>query len=440
MRETTTGFGWVLASVLAAQPAVADDLVNIYQRALISNPELAAAEADYRAVTEQRPQNRAGLLPSINLTGELAKQRYKSLDQSRPATNPDSKTASINLTQPLFRYDRWIALRQADSQIAEAEANLAAIQQNLMVTVAERYFNVLSAQDNLVFARAEKEAIARQLEQAQQRFDVGLIAITDVHEAQAGYDLAVSQEIDAVSALDEARDALRETVGQRYETVDRMRDDLTLTNPDPDSADAWVGQARQSNLRILAGQASVDTALEEVRRQRAGHLPTLDLNASYGYQDANFGGIAPVKRTNGEVGVELNVPIFSGGATSSKTRQAHERFQQSTELLNQTTRNVEFETRKAYRDIRSDIAQVEARSQSVISTKSALDAEQAGFEVGTRTIVDFLNVQREYYRAKYNYALSRYQYLVDKLRLKNAAGTLSETDLAEINQHLESAN
>lgn len=440
MNDAKTGYGWLLAGLIAAQPAAADDLVMIYERALISNPELAAAEADYQAVTEQRPQSRAGLLPSIGLTGTLAKQRYKSLNDSRPATEPDSRTASINLTQPLFRYDRWVALRQSDSQIAEAEANLAAVRQDLIVTVAERYFNVLSAQDNLVFARAEKEAIARQLEQAKQRFDVGLIAITDVHEAQAAYDLAVSQEIDAVSALDEARDALRETVGERYDTVDRLRDDLPLTKPDPDAVDHWVDQARETNLRILAGQASVDTALEEVRRQRAGHLPTLDLNANYGYQDSNFGGIAPVKRTSGEVGVELNVPIFSGGATSSQTREAHNRFQQATEVLNQTTRNVEFEARKAYRDIRSAIAQVEALSQSLVSTKSALDAEQAGFEVGTRTIVDFLDAQREYYRAKYNYALARYQYLVDRLRLKSAAGTLEESDLVEINQHLERVN
>ena len=438
MKDAKTGYGWLLAGLLAAQPAAADDLVRIYEQALTSNPQLAAAEAQYRAVLEQRPQGRAGLLPTIDLTGTLSSQRYVDLNGPRDRTSPN-RTASLALNQPLFRYDRWIALRQADSRVAEAEANLAATQQDLIVSVAQQYFNLLAAQDNLVFARAEKEAIARQLDQAKQRFDVGLIAITDVHEAQAAYDLAVSQEIDAVSAVDEARDALRETVGQHYDTVDRLREALPLTNPDPDSADAWVDQARKNNLRILAGQASVDTALDEVKRQRAGHLPTLDLFADYGYQDSNFGGIAPVKRTSSELGVQLNVPIFTGGLTSSKTREAHDLFQQSTEQLNQTTRNVEFETRKAYRDIHSAIAQVQALSQSLVSTKSAQDAEQAGFEVGTRTIVDFLNAQREYFRAKYNYAQSRYQYLVDRLKLKSAAGTLSEADLADINQHLERA-
>jgi outer membrane protein len=429
-----------LAGLLAAQPALADDLISIYESALISNPQLAAAEADYKAVLEQRPISRAGLLPSVDLSGTLSKQRYKNLDESRPATDSDNRIATINLNQPLFRYDRWLSLKQADSRIAEAEANFAAARQELIVTVAERYFNLLGAQDNLVFARAEQDAIARQLEQAQQRFEVGLIAITDVHEAQAAYDLAVSQEIDAVSALDEARDALRETAGQYYETVDPLREKLPLTTPTPDSAGAWIEQARQNNLRILAGQASVETALKEVRRQRSGHLPTLDLFASYGYQDSNFGGIAPVERTTGEAGVRLNVPIYAGGATSAATREAHQRFQQSTELLNQTTRNVEFETRKAFRDISSAIAQVKALSQSLVSTKSALDAEQAGFEVGTRTIVDFLDAQREFYRAKYNYALSRYRYLVDQLRLKSAAGTLDEADLNAISQHLEIAD
>lgn len=437
--DVKTGSGWLLAGVFAAQPVFAEDLVRIYERALATNPQLAAAEADYKAVVEQRPQGRAGLLPNITATGTLSKQRYKNLDPSEPATTPDNKTATINLTQPLFRYDRWIALRQADSQVAAAEANLAIAKQTLIVTVAQQYFDLLAAQDNLVFARSEKEAIARQLDQAKQRFDVGLIAITDVHEAQAGYDLAVSQEINAVSTLDEAKDALRQTVGQRYDTVDPLREEVPLTNPDPDSSDAWVEQANKTNLSILAAQADVDTALDEVKRQRAGHLPTLDLFADYGYQDATFGGIAPVKRTTGEVGVQLDVPIFSGGLTSSKTRQAHDRFQQSTEQLNQVTRTAEFETRKAYRDIRSAIAQVKAFAESVISTKSALDAEQAGFDVGTRTIVDFLQAQREYYRAKYNYAQARYQYLVDRLKLKEQAGTLGEGDLADINQHLETA-
>ena len=424
---------FVLAAGLAlAGTAAAEDLLGVYRQAAASNPQLAAAAADLKAVREKRPQGLAGLLPVLGLNAGLARQSFKNLNRSAPISRSTSRSAGLQLTQPLFRYDRWIQLKQADSAIAQAEAQYAAAQQDLMVTVAARYFDVLGAEDNLEFALAEKKAIARQLDQARQRFDVGLIAVTDVNEAQARYDLSVSQEIQARSQLQEARDALREVAGAHYEHLLRLGDSLKLETPQPDVPDDWVQRALQQNLRVLAAQAGAETARQEIRRQRAGHLPTLDASASYSYIDTNFGGIAPITRVDGEIGVQLNMPIYQGGVVSSRTREARGRFEQATEQLQQEVRAAELETRNAFRNVQTAIAQVKALAQSLKSTQVALEATEAGFEVGTRTIVDVLNAQREYHRAKLDHAKARYLYLVNRLRLKKAAGILAEQDLAGV--------
>lgn len=424
--------------IMFAAPVSAADLMEIYLEALKTNPQLAAARANLEAVQEQRPQAKAGLLPAIGAGAGLSRSRYDNLnsdDKPKPTYSTD-KVASIDLTQPLFRYDRWVQLKQADSQIAAAEADYLAASQDLMVQVADRYFQVLEAQDNLIFAKSEKSAIGRQLDQAKQRFEVGLIAITDVKAAQARYDLSVSQEIQAISGLVAAKDALRETVGVYYDNVYALKPDLQLSDPVPDSSADWIERAKQHNLSILSAQANTETAQQEIKRQRSGHLPTLDLNASVGYSDQNFAGITPVERQNSEIGLELNIPIYEGGAVSSRTREARSRFQEATELLSQAVRAAELETRDAFRGVKTDIAQVNALARSLESTEVAVQAEEAGFEVGTRTIVDVLNSQREYYLARFNYARARYLYVVDQLRLKRAAGILQEDDLAEVNEAL----
>jgi len=428
---------YLLGLVLACGTVHGADLFTVYQQAEATNPQLAAAAANLQAVNEQRPQAIAGLLPTLDASGSLARKRFKERDPSQPAEYSTDKVASLDLRQPLFRYDRWIQLKQSDSEIARAEADYAAAQQDLMVLVAERYFSVLDAQDNLEFALAEKNAIGRQLEQATQRFDVGLIAITDVKAAQARYDLSVSQEIQAISGLVAAKDALREVAGVYYDDLAELKADLKLERPQPDQPDSWIEQAKKQNLKILAAQAQTETAQQEIRRQRAGHLPTLDLNASASYIDLQFGGIAPLKRQDSEVGVELNLPLYQGGAVNSRTRQARSRFQESTDRLHQEIRAAELETRNAFRGVLTDIAQVKALGQSLESTRTAVEAEEAGFEVGTRTIVDVLNAQREQFLAKLNYARARYLYVVDQLRLKKAAGILDSEDILEVNRALE---
>jgi outer membrane protein len=427
-----------LLLLLISGPVSAVDLMTVYQQAVDTNPQLAAAAANLAAVRETRPQAKAGLLPTLGADASLERNRRKSTNPSQPANYSTDKQAAISLSQPLFRYDRWIQLAQSDSVIAGAEAEYASAEQELMIQVAERYFNVLDAQDNLQFAESEKAAIGRQLDQATQRFEVGLIAITDVKAAQARYDLSVSQEIQALSTLQEAKDALREITGTYYDDLDLLKADLALVRPDPDSAEAWIERARQQNLQVLAARAASESARQGIRIQRSGHLPTLDLNASAGYLDTNFGGIAPIERQDSSVGLQLNIPIYQGGAVNSRTREARSRFQEATQRLQQQVRAAELETRNAYRGISTDIAQVEALGASLKSTEVAVEAEQAGFEVGTRTIVDVLNSQREYFLARLNYARARYKYVVDQLRLKKAVGILTSDDLAGVNQALDS--
>lgn len=424
----------LLCLFLFAARATAADLMEIYQEATRTNPQLAAALASLEAVREQRPQARAGLLPTLGANGTYTPSRYKSKNPERPVDTSTNKLASLDLTQPLFRYDRWIQLKQADSQIAAAEADYLAASQDLMVEVANRYFAVLGAQSNLEFAKAEKSAIGRQLDQAKQRFEVGLIAITDVKAAQARYDLSVSGEIQAISGLVAAKDSLRETVGTYYDSYYSLKPDLQLSDPEPNRASDWIDVAKQHNLSILSAQASTETAQQEIKLQRSGHLPTLDLNASASYIES--GGAFPRKGENSQIGLELNVPLYQGGLVNSRTREARSRFQQATEQLSQAIRSAELETRDAFRGVKTDIAQVNALGRSLESTEVAVQAEEAGFEVGTRTIVDVLNSQREYYLARLNYARARYLYVVDQLRLKRAAGILEESDLEEVNRAL----
>ena len=427
-----------LGLLLIPVGAQSADLITVYEEALRTNPQLAAAAANLEAVRERRPQAIAGLLPEVGVDGSLSRLRVKNLNQSQPADRSTNRTAGINLTQPLFRYDRWIQLKQSDSEIAGAEAEYLAAEQELMIQVAERYFQVLDAQDNLKFAESEKSSIGRQLDQATQRFEVGLIAITDVKAAQARYDLSVSQEIQAISGLVEAKDSLREVVGTYYDKLVPLMADLELERPQPESSDTWVEKAKQQNLSIMTAAAAAELARQEISRQRSGHYPTLDLNASSNYRDTGI-GVVPIERYDNEIGVQLNIPLYQGGAVNSRTREARNRFQEATEQLQQEIRSAEFETRNAYRGVMTDIAQVRALGKSLESTEIAVEAEEAGFEVGTRTIVDVLDATRENFLARLNYARARYLYVVDQLRLKRAAGILSREDMLGVNGDLDPA-
>jgi outer membrane protein len=287
--------------------------------------------------------------------------------------------------------------------------------------------------DNLRFAQAEREAIEQQLRQTRQRFEVGLTAITDVHEAQARYDLAVSEEIQAKNLLDTALEQLRELTGRTFEEFAKL-DGVPLAVPEPTDIDAWVNTALKQNLELLAADAQVEVARQESRRQRFQRYPTLDLEATYGHSEN------PVFRQDTEdkiISLQLNFPFYQGGLISSRTREAEQLYNQALALLEQQRRATTRQTRDAYLNVTSGIAQVRATRQALESTRTALEATQAGFEVGTRTAVDVLNSQREVYRAERDFARARYDYLLSTLQLKQAAGMLSEEDLQKVNALLQ---
>jgi outer membrane protein len=414
----------------------ADDLVSVYQLALDADPQYQAAVEAHKAALEVIPQSRAALLPNIAITGDLSRNRFdpRSGGDTTYATN---QTYSVGLRQPLYQRESWLQLEQADSRAAQADAQLFAAQQDLLLRVATRYFLVLGAQDNLVFVAADKEAIARTLDQAKQRFDVGLAAITDTLEAQARYDIAVSDSINADRLLDDAKEALRELTGELPVAPEVLKAQLPLLAPEPVDQEAWIAAAVEQNPLVLATRAATAVAKQEIQVQNSGHYPSLDVVADYSYRDTQFGGITPLERNDSAIGLQLNLPLYQGGLVSSQTRQSRYQYNEAREEQERQRRATERQTRDNYRGIISGISKVEALQHAVLSNEKAVEAAETGFEVGTRAVVDVLDAQRELLRARRDYARSRYDYLLDTLRLKQAAGILHETDLVQMNNWLE---
>jgi outer membrane protein len=428
----------LLLGLLTALPAHAEDLLSVYRQALDSDPTFLSARASHSAALEARPQSRAGVLPSIALSGSVARDRYDVHSSGQPATTSTAtnKTYDLSLRQPIFRLDRFLQLKQADSRIAQADATFAAAQQALILRVATTYFQVLGARDNLEFVRADKAALKSTLEQAQQRFEVGLSAITDKLKAQAAYDVSVSDEIAAEQQLSDANEAMRELTGALPATLSILQPDVPLLSPQPDDLEHWVKAALEQNPQMLAATAAADTAREEVRIQRAGHYPTLDLTADYGYVNSLFGGNFQQKYNDTSIGLQLNLPLYSGGLTSSRTRQQADLYSQALQQQVQQHRAVERQTRDNYRGVVSGISRVQALSRAIESNAKALEAAKSGFDVGTRDIIDVLDAQRGLLGARRDYARSRYDYLLATLQLKQDAGILAESDLAQINAWL----
>jgi len=427
----------LLSGLITALPhiAAADDLLSAYELALQADPEYQAAIAAHQAALEVAPQSRAALLPSIGVSGLASRDRYdpRGTGKTTYATN---QTYSVTLRQAIYERASLLQLEQADSSIAQADAQLASAQQDLLLRVATRYFLVLGAQDNLDFVQADKAAIGRTLEQAQKRFEVGLAAITDTLDAQARYDIAVSDEINAEKLLDDAREALREVTGELPVDPEILRTDIPLLKPDPADQEEWVRASIEQNPLLLAAIAATEVAKQEIQVQNSGHYPSLDLTADYSYRDTQFGGFSALERNDSAIGLELTVPIYQGGLITSRTRQSRYTYTQTREEQEKQLRTTERQARDTYRGVISGISKVEALQLAVVSNEKAVEAAEAGFQVGTRSIVDVLDAQRELLRARRDYARSRYDYLLDALRLKQAAGILSETDLEQINNLL----
>ncbi len=434
MKQTITVF-FLSGGLLTAPAAPADDLADVYRKALAADPQYLAATAAYQAALEVKPQSRAGLLPNVGLSGSASRDRYDPRT-SGPTTYATNQSYSVNLRQPVFRRDRFIQLQQADSRIAQADAVFTSAQQELILRVATRYFAVLGARDNLVFVRADKEALQRTLDQAQQRFEVGLAAITDTLKAQAAYDISISDEISAEQLLADSHEALRELTGSLTDALEILSDQIPLLVPEPTDQDQWVRSAIEQNPLMLAALAATETAKQEIQVQNSGHYPSLDMVAGFSYRDSNFGGVISQERNDSSVGLELNLPLYQGGAVTSRTRQQRSLYEQAVEEQEQQYRATERQTRDNYRGIVSGISRVSALKRAIESNQKAYEAAKSGFDVGTRDIVDVLDAQRELLRARRDHARSRYDYLLSTLRLKQAAGILDEEDLMQVNELL----
>lgn len=451
----------VAATLAVSLPADAADLLEVYQRALQNDPVIREAEANRLATLENKPQARAGLLPQLTAFGTIDRldtertgstlQRIDPDDEASPLVPVSTRTTAdgvrstqyqVQLRQAVFRWDRWAQLRQADKQVAQAEIDFKAAQQDLVARTAQRYFDVLSAEDTLEAAQATLEAFTRQLEQAEKRFEVGLIAITDVQEARAARDQASAAVIEAKRALATSQEFLRELTGETFANLAKPGEDMPLQSPEPASEEEWVKAALEQNLRLLSARLQTEIAKEDIRIARAGHLPTLDLVAIHNRDkdegDAftrgqRFVGLADSEIESDIIGLQLTVPLFSGGATQSQVRQRVYLHRAARERSERTAREIEREARDAYLGVLSDIARVRALRQAVQSSQTALQATEAGFEVGTRTTVDVLDARRNLFNAQTDYARSRYDYIINLLRLKIAAGSLSEEDLQNVN-------
>jgi outer membrane protein len=444
----TTGLLLISILYVVLTPSVySADLLEIYRMALANDPQFQQVAANKRAVLEQRPQALATLLPAVTLSADVAgtsservganTRGFGSGDQlvDLSKSNSDSRGYTLSLTQPVFRSDRYFRLKQADSSIKQADAELVAAEIDLAIRVSTAYFNVLAAIDNLRFAEAEKRSLSQQLEQARQRFEVGLTAVTDVQEAQAGYDRAVAEEIRAINEIDNTREVLREITGEYLTDLDGLTESMPLLTPDPTNIDSWSDTAVQQNLNVIATIHAVDIARDEIKVQSSGHLPTVDMSARRSYNESDTSGDS--ESTSNSIGLQLNVPLYSGGAVSSRVRASHERLDQELQRLEQIRRQAHRESRQAYLGVISGISQIKALQQAVVSSEVALQATRAGFEVGTRTAVDVVTSERATFQARRDLARARYDYIVNSLNLKQAAGLLTVDDVEQVNGWLE---
>ncbi|MBY8290466.1 outer membrane channel protein TolC [Vibrio fluvialis] len=416
--------------------ASADDLAQIYDQAKQNDPQLLSAAAQRDAAFEAINSSRSSLLPQINLTAG-----YNINRSDVDLRDSDKLSAGINFSQELYDRSSWVSLDTAEKQARQADAQYANSQQSLMLRVAQAYFDVLSAQDNLEFVRAEKAAVGRQLEQTKQRFEVGLSAITDVHDAQAQYDTVLADEVLAENSLINSYESLREITGQEHTNLSILDTSRFSTSRTTESMEALIEQAQEKNLSLLSARISQDVAKDNISLASSGHLPSLTLDGGYNYgreYNDNYSSYDTYHENNDfNIGLNLTVPLYSGGNVSSQTKQAEYAYVAASQDLEASYRSVVKNVRAYNNNINASIGSVRAYEQSVISAQSALDATEAGFDVGTRTIVDVLDATRTLYSVKKNLSDARYSYIINVLQLRQAVGTLSEQDIIDVNAGLK---
>lgn len=438
---------------LLPSPAQSEDLIQVYDLAVRSDPTLREAEQQLFATREVKPQARALLLPQLSAQGEgnytsgetstRAQTRDPALQQDAVTTTYNqsytSGTATALVSQSIYNRANWMTLKQSNDVIAQAEAQYRNAQIDLMVRTTEAYFNVLRAADAVTVSESLVRANERQLDQSKQRFEVGLVAITDVNESQAAYDSSRANLINARVALDNAWEALRVIIGPFSQPLARLGDKLPLAPPQPNSLDVWADTAMRSNYGIIAASEAAQAAKKGIEIERSGFYPSVGAQAGYQASTSNqdFGTVG----TRGAfVGLTLNVPIYQGGAVASRTRQAGYQFRAAQDRLDQTRRSVSQQVKDAFRGIQSSIEDVKARQAAVVSARSSLASTEAGLEVGTRTQVDVLNAQRNLFQAEFDYLSSRYTYIINGVKLHQATSTLTREVLEKGNSWLNPAD
>ena len=434
----------ILAALLiGAAPAGGADLLEIYRLAQSSDAQYAAARAAWSAAQEKLPQGLAGLLPSasVSASSQHNDRETRPRDPTAAVTSGrfNSNSISLSVTQPLYRPQNFAAYGQARTQVAQADAVLTQAAQDLILRVAQAYFDVLLAQDTVAFTQAQLTAIGRQLEQAKRNFEVGTATITDTHEAQSRYDITVSAEIAARNDLEVKKRQLELLIGRAAPGISPLGKRFELRQPEPASMDRWVAEAAEGNLQVRVSRASLEFASQEIERNRAAHRPTLDAFATYSDSGSGSGtqGGAGSDTNSKVVGVQLAVPIYQGGLVSSRVREAVANEDRARQDLESARRGAELAARQTYLTVTSGIAQVRALEAALVSSQSSLDSTRLGQEVGVRTQVDVLNAQQQLSQTRRDLAQAKYNYILALLRLKSAAGQLTEQDLALVNGWLD---
>ena len=422
-----------------------ESLLDIYNEALENDPTYKAAEYSYLSDKELKVQGRAALLPSITLSGSTNWNEYYQNKELQQQYNSFSTSARV--TQPLFRLDTWFQYRQSKSLTDAAEADFAFEQQNLLVRTAELYFGVLRAIDNLNAAISEEKAIKKQLDQAKQRFEVGLSAITGVQEAQLAFDLSKASRIRTEGSLYSARESLNALIGREIFSLNELGDGLLIDLPTPSSKETWVELALENNYQLKAAYLRKKAAKSSARSVASNHLPKIDIVGSqsesetnqFNYEGFNIDGQGiPVPSVTGRrnYAIQLSMPLFQGGAVNSRRKQAYSQYERANENTLFTERRIIQEVRSQFSNVLTLVANVNAQKQAVISATSALEATQVGYRVGTRNVVDLLQAEKNLYSAEKNLANAKYDYILANLRLGLASGTITPADIVKINNLL----
>lgn len=426
--------------------AHAEDLIQIYHAAQSQDSVFASARAAKQAGEEKLTQGRSLLLPSVNLNANTTMNdvttTYRTTD---PILSQLLKSGTINynthgygvsLVQPLFREQNWAMYNESELQVAISEAQYKVAEQDLILRSAQTYFDVLIAQDSVQLAASQKAAISEQLEQAKRNFEVGTATVTDTYEAQARYDLIVAQELTAANNLEIKRRTLQQLVNANFSQLNELGQAFKLEMPEPNDVQKWVDDAQRGNYQVAIARANYELSQQEVARNRGGHLPTVDLVANYSSSTAGGGTFGATDTRASAVGVQLNMPLFQGGAIQSKWREAEANSEKARQDLENARRNIELQTRQAYLGVVSGISQVQALQQALKSSESLLEASKLGQQVGVRTNLDVLNAQQQLFSTRRDLYQAQYNYLVSQLNLKAAVGALSEDDINKVNQSL----